>query len=209
MRSTLRLAALTAAVAAAAHAAPVPEQPKGRPPVGCTITAPPTVEQGQVPPVAVALTNQTAADIYLVGSLDASDCKWRLPYCYFEVTGPDGTSPVKGIGRCGNMNTLREKDFVKVAPGKSFDPYQRTDDYGFFGSHQLRPENFAAAGEYRIRFHYATVAEKEPRGNWLGDGFRKGQEVEEARVKALLDRVPRVKVESNQITVRVVPPPGK
>ncbi len=206
MRPTLRLAVLTAGIAAAAHAAPIPDQ---RPPVGCTITAPPTVELGQVPPITVALTNQTAADIYLVGSLDASDCKWRLPYCTFEITGPNGTSPVKGVSRCGNMNTLREKDFVKVGPGKSFDPYQRVDDHGFFGSHQLRPENFAAPGDYRVRFHYATVAEKAPRGNGFGDGFRKGQEAEEARVKALLDRVPRVKVESNQITVRVVPAAGK
>ncbi|QDU19188.1 hypothetical protein [Urbifossiella limnaea] len=202
MRPTLHLAALTAAVAAAVQAAPIPEQ---RPPVGCTITAPPTVEQGQVPRITVALTNQTAADMYLVGSLDASDCKWRLPYCTFDITGPDGKSPVKGVSRCGNMNVLREKDFVKVAPGKSFDPYQRVDDGGFFSSHQLQAEHFAAPGEYRVRFHYATTAEKEPRGNWFGDGFRKGQEAEEARVKALLAQVPRVTVASNTITVRVVP----
>jgi len=203
VRPTLCLAAL-AAVLAAAGAAPIPDGAKARPPVTCTITAPPTVEQGQVPRVTVALTNNTAAEMLLVGSLDGSDCKMRFPHCTFEITGPDGKSPVKGIGRCGNMNTLREKDFVRVAPGKSFDPFGRIDDGGFFGCHQLRAENFAAPGDYRLRFRYATVAEKEARGNWFGDGFRKGQEAEEARVNALLDRVPRVTVESNTITVRVV-----
>ncbi|HYH68673.1 MAG TPA: hypothetical protein VD866_28530 [Urbifossiella sp.] len=206
MRPTLRLAALTA-VFAAAGAAPIPDGAKARPPVTCTITAPPTVEQGQTPQITVALTNNTAAEIYLVGSLDASDCKWRLPYCTFEITRPDGTQPANGVSRCGNMNTLREKDFVRVAPGKSFDPFGRIDDGGFFGCHQMRPENFAAPGDYRVRFHYATVTEKEPRGGWFGDGFRKGQEEQEARVKALLARVPRVTVESNTITVRVVAKP--
>ena len=65
--------------------------------------------------------------------------------------------------------------------------------------------NEAAQSERRPpRAPEITVAEKEPRGNWFGDGFRKGQEAEEARVNALLDRVPRVTVASNWVTVRVV-----
>lgn len=81
-----------------APAAPVPK----REPVGCTIKGEPTCELGKAPELAVTLTNQTDADIYLVGSLDASDYKWRYPHCYFEVTGP----VTRQIGRCGNMNTL-------------------------------------------------------------------------------------------------------
>lgn len=204
MRPTLCLAALTAALGVAAGA-PIPDGVRA--PVTCTITAPPTVEQGKVPQVTVALTNNTAAEVLLVGSLDGSDCKMRFPHCTFEIIGPDGKSPVKGIGRCGNMNTLREKDFVRVAPGKSFDPFGRVDDGGFFGCHQLRAENFAAPGEYRLRFRYSTVAEKGTEENWFGDGFRKGQEAQELTVKGLLARVPRVTVESNWVTVRVVAKP--
>ena len=91
-------------------------------PLGCSIRGQPTCELGKAPNVTVALTNQTAEEVYLIGSLDASDSKWRYPHCYFEVTGPDGTSAVQGIGRCGNMNTLREQDFVEVPPGGAFDP---------------------------------------------------------------------------------------
>src|SRR3990170_1522626 len=83
-----------------AAAAPVPNAAPQREPVGCTIKGEPTCELGKAPKIAVALTNQTDADIYLVGSLDASDCKWRYPYCYFEVTGPDGKPARSGIVRC-------------------------------------------------------------------------------------------------------------
>ena len=101
--------------------------------------------------ISVALTNETDVDIYLVGSLDASDCKWRYPHCYFEVTGPDGKPAARKIGRCGNMNTLRAEDFAKVPPGGSFDPYQQVDGYGFFAAHQLDPHNFREPGVPHLR----------------------------------------------------------
>src|SRR5262249_45802626 len=132
-----------AGASSAVTAAPFQEPPLQAKPLSCTIHADRTCELGKAPNVKVAITNQTNADIYLVGSLDASDCKWRYPYCSFEVIGPNGNSAVQGIMRCGNMNTLREQDFVKVKPGAPFDPYQRADDYGFFSAHQLDPSNFS------------------------------------------------------------------
>jgi hypothetical protein len=185
-----------------ATAAPVPKPPRHKEPLGCTIRAAPTCVLGQAPKVTVEITNQTRKAIFLVGSLDASDCKWRYPYCYFEVIGPDGKSAVKGIGRCGNMNTLREKDFVKVPPRGKFNPYQRTDDYGFFSAHQLAAHNFNTPGEYRIRFVYSA---KEPNiAKWGGDG--RDTVAANEKLVNLFKQVPKVEIKSNEIKVIVVEP---
>jgi hypothetical protein len=136
--------------------------------IGCIIRGEPTCKVGEAPKITVGLTNQSSREVYLVGSLDASDCKWRYPHCYFEVIGPTGAPSVRGIGRCGNMNTLRAKDFVKVPSGGTFDPYQNVDGYGFFSAHQLSAENFKQPGEYRVRFVYSTASTDI--GAWGGDG---------------------------------------
>jgi hypothetical protein len=187
------------AVADEPLAAPVAAVPKSAPEkelLGCTIRSERTCELGKVSKVTVTITNQTKADIYLVGSLDASDCKWRYPHCYFEVTGPDGKSAVQESGRwCGYMNRLREKDFVKVPPGKAFDPFQRVDSYGFFSAYQLDPSTFRAPGEYRIRFVYST---KNPAiATWRGDAA-------DQKIVGLFRQVPKVEIRSNEIKVCVI-----
>jgi hypothetical protein len=199
------LAGLTAA---AEEEAAEPAKPQS-PPLSCTIKGPATCELGQVPAISVELTNWTDKDIYLVGSLDASDMKWRYPFCYFEIRDAIG-NPVKvRVGRCGNMNAIREKDFVRVAPGGKFDPYQTIDEGGFFGSSQMIPQSFASEGEYRIRFVYSTEAPK--LDTWLGD--RNGIMLEvlptgapREKLLKLLEQVPRTTVSSNEITVKVEKP---
>jgi hypothetical protein len=148
----------------------------------------------------VEITNLTGEDVYLVGSLDASDCKWRYPYCYFEVIGPDGKSTVQGIGRCGNMNPLREEDFIKVQRGGKFDPYQQ--GYGSFSAYQLSPRSFPVAGKYRIRFVYST--ESGQIMDWLGDDVAVGEQRATKRFGGLFKQVPKAKVTSNEINVSVV-----
>jgi hypothetical protein len=179
--------------------------PQGTPkpgPVGCTLKGDRTCEPGKVPKITVTLTNQTNADIYLVGSLDASDCKWRYPHCYFEVTGPDGKSAVQGIARCGNKNTLRIKDFAKVPPRGTFDPYQQIDEPGFFPAHQLSAGTFRTPGVYRLRFVYSTKSDDI--GAWAGDGGRALAANEE--IMNLFKQVPRVEVRSNEIVLTVAAP---
>ncbi len=169
-------------------------------PLGCYIRSEPTCELGKTPRVTVAITNQTNAEIYLVGSLDASDCKWRHPHCYFEVTGPDGKSAVQGILRCGNMNPLRGEDFVKVAPGATFNPYRSIDDHGFFSAHQLDPHTFRTAGEYRIRFVYSTQSDTIT--EWAGDG--RAAVAANEKLVGMFRQVPKVEVRSNEIKVTIV-----
>lgn len=183
-------------------AAPVPEPAPKREPVGCTIKGDPTCELGKAPKITVALINQSDADIYLVGSLDASDCKWRYPHCYFEVTGPEGKPAGRGIGRCGNMNTLRAKDFAKVPPGGAFDPYLHIDGYGYFSAHQLDSHNFREPGVYRIRFVYS--AKSDDIGAWGGDGGRAVAANDE--LVGMFKQVPKVEARSDEFTLTVVAP---
>ena len=185
-----------------------PQAPKA-PPLTCTIRSQPTCELGQAPTISVEIANWTEGDIYLVGSLDASDLKWRLPLCYFEVIGPDGKCDPPRIARCGNMNAIREKDFVKVPRGGKFDPYQKIDDSGFFGSSQISPATFQTEGEYRIRFVYST--DREDPKYWLGDVHGDAAEMlptggTNEEVAKLLAKVPKTTVSSNEITVKVVRP---
>lgn len=185
-------------------AAPAAKPPEKREPLSCVIRCEPTCELGKAPKVSVEITNQTDADIYLVGGLDGSASRRRYPHCYFEVTGPDGKPAVSGWGQCGNMNTLREKDFVKVPPGGSFDPYQKIDAYGFFATYQLYSNTFRAAGQYRIRFFYSTDCAEIAK--WAGDGVG---EVRASRTLARLFRqVPKAEASSNEVLV-TVEGPGK
>ncbi len=178
---------------------PVQKRAQERNPLGCTIRSESECELGRAPKVSVTLSNQTNADVYLVGSLDASDCKWRYPHCYFEVTGPDGKSAVQGAARCGNMNTLREKDFVRVPPGGTFDPYQRVDGYGFFPAHQLSPDTFRMPGEYRIQFVYSTDSNN--LFEWGGDG--RTEVASDEKLIGMFKQVPKVEVRSNEVKVTV------
>jgi hypothetical protein len=165
---------------------------------------------GQVPAISVEIANWTESEIYLIGSLDGSDTKWRYPFCYFEVLGPDGKPVQLRLFRdCGNMNAIREKDFVKVRPGGKFNPYQKIDDLGFFGTSLITPATFQAEGEYRIRFVYST--DRADPKFWVGDVHGNVSEMLNAgttneNVVKLLAKVPKTTVSSNEITVKVVRP---
>ena len=176
---------------------PAPETP----PLSCTIHSAATCELGSVPKVTVAITNQTDADIYLVGSLDGSDWKGRYPHCYFEVSGPDGKSAVPEIILEDPFcSPLREKHFVKVLPGQAFDPYDQS--VGFFPAVQLDPVVFRAPGAYRVRFVYSTMSDNI--ALWRNGGWEGIPENERPKILALFSRIPKLEVRSNEITVTVV-----
>ena len=168
--------------------------------LGCVLTVEPVSQVFRVPEITVVLTNQTGAYIYLVGSLDASDCRWRYPHCYFEVIGPDGKPASGAIDRCGNVNELREGDFVRVPPSGKFDPYHKGTGYPFFITEQIKPYTFRVPGKYRIRFFYSTASEVF--GDWAG-GWGRGATAS-PRLIELLSLVPKVEVASNEVVVEVV-----
>ena len=210
MSTPFRLAlslVVASCVGALARSDERPQAPKA-PPLACTIRSEPTCELGRTPAISIEIANWTEGEIYLIGSLDGSDLKWRYPFCYFEVIGPDGKPARHVIFRdCLNMNAIREKDFVKVPRGGKFDPYQKIDDHGFFGTTLIAPATFGAEGEYRIRFVYSTDR-AEPKF-WLGDVHGNVTEMlntggTNENVVKLLANVPKTTVSSNEISVKVV-----
>jgi hypothetical protein len=164
-------------------------------PVDCRLTGDPVCKVGEAPRLNVRLINRTGADIYLVGSLDASDCKWRYPYCYFEVRRPSGRSDRRPNGRCWIFSRIRTKDFIKVNPGDAFDPYQRIDDHGFFPTEQLGKHHFNQVGTYLIRFFYCTKG-------WTWDG----PEGSYREMESLIRQVPKIDIRSNEFVLQVVEP---
>lgn len=171
-------------------------------PFRCTLTSDrETYAVGEKLDLAVRLYNETAETLPLIGSLDASDAEWRYPYCAFTVTR-DGEPFAPDLGgRCGNMNDLRAEDVVEVAPGAAFDPYERLDSYGFF-EHWLFYTALEEPGEYRITFHYSTDTEGEE--GFMGDlGWQTEDPKLPAELSALVRRVPRFSISSNEVVVRV------
>lgn len=182
-------------------AAPAPAPTPGK--VGavtCQITADATCELGKTPKVTVKLTNRTADEILLIGSLDGSDCLARYPHLQFQVIGPDGKSALKPLARCGNTNPLTVKDFVKVLAGAAFNPYEAVGGHGFFGSSQIRAENFDRPGKYRIRFTYNTQT---PDDRNFG-GTPRTDAALPAELKLLLNRVPKLTLTSDEVVVEVI-----
>lgn len=151
---------------------------------------------GELPEFKVEIKNLTSKEIYLIGSLDASEEKWRLPHCYFTIDKPFKDSTL--IERCGNMNTLRLKDFRLVKPNGIFDPYENLEDYGFFSSFAIsHPKNFGKTGVYKIQFHYSTKSNDI--NDFIGDGF--GDDKKE--LTELFKKVPRIELSSNIIEIEI------
>lgn len=198
-----RPAAVSLVVAAAATIASCATSPPRweSPRLHAEIRSAPACALGSAPRVTVSIVNATDEEIVLVGSLDGSDLGRRFPHCVFEVTGPDGASSVVIPPHCGNMNALREADFVVVPPRGAFDPYAPIDDYDFFAACQLEPPSFPKRGRYRIRFTYST--ESDDLDAWLGmPSPETAGELETLR--SLLARVPKTRVVSDVIEVEIV-----
>ena len=165
----------------------------------CVLTADKKVyKTGELPRFTVKIINDSKQDIYLPGSLDGSDLKWRFPHCYYTITGP-GPDNSKML-RCGNMNPLRANDFRSVKAGQAFDPYERTDNYGFFPDHKTTiPETFQIPGEYRIFFNYSTNAQSisQFRGDFSHDN------TDSLEINRMFKSVPKIDLRSNVIVIRV------
>jgi len=155
---------------------------------------------GQVPELEVAIINKGKKPVWLIGSLDGSEVKWRMPYCYFTVKKPTPDSiPVLG---CRTLTPLREKDFVKVGPGETFNPYRSVDDGGFFTAHEIRPETFRNPGIYSIRFYYSTATPDKTRFYGSEIWSRNGGSTPSA-IASLLGKVPEVELVSNEIRIEI------
>lgn len=159
---------------------------------------------GEVPELQVAIVNNSGEDVYLIGSLDGSEEKWRMPFCYYTIEKPQVDS-LDWFGRCGMMNNLKVEDFVQVPSGGSFNPLSKGNGYNFYDSFELRRvENFRNTGTYKITFHYSTNSDNIK--DYLGLGL--GEKAEGLKslktLNKLLMQVPKIELQSNTVEIEVV-----
>lgn len=164
----------------------------------CTLTTPQNIYKiGQVPKLKVSIKNNGSKAIILLGSLDGSEQKWRMPYCYFTIQKPRQDSVAFGL--CKTLNPLRVKDFVTVPPNGLFDPFQAIDQNGFFTAFEAtQKETFRNPGVYTIQFHYATTS-----GNinaYVGNDYWH-RTTDTAIQKQLFEQVPKLELASNIIKI--------
>lgn len=180
---------------------PLMEIKQPLPEITCTISS---VKQsykvGEVPQLEVKIRNQSGKDVYLIGSLDGSDIKWRMPHCYFTLRKPITATDSALTGRCKTLNPLRREDIVLVKPGSSFDPYSMIDHSGFFGNAEtLRAANFREPGVYTIQFHYNSNSEKI--SHFRGDRHYKNAG-DSIQLQQLFSKAAKIQLSSNTLEIR-------
>ena len=164
----------------------------------CTLSADKSAYTvGEVPEISVRLKNPSHRALPMAGSLDGSDCLMRFPYCYFEITGPDGRRVDKGTIRCGSMVPLRQEDFVLVKPGEEFDPYDTSK--GYYPSYQISKETFDRPGAYRLVFVYRAQSWKMV--EWLGDGIWDWEKNKDERLRRLIKEATPFYAKSNKLVL--------
>jgi hypothetical protein len=207
--SSVLLGAVMAAQAVAAEEPHSPLPANGESPFVCVLSCDnATVELGTMPKITVAITNRTEQDVYLVGNLDGSNGGDRYPHCVCTVTKDGKVVPVAETERwCGDMNALEDYNFVKVAAGQTFDPYQDKEigpgQHRIYSSTMLYPSMFKSTGAYHVRFHYSTTSDDIR--EWAGDG-RDSVGADKTLV-ALFRQVPHIDLTSNELVITVVMPP--
>jgi hypothetical protein len=149
---------------------------------------------GEGPDFNVSITNLSNHDIYLIGALDGSVDRARMPYCYFTVKHAKADSFLKSGRHCGITNTLQKEDFLLVKKGESFNPYRKIDGYRFAEAYELhRKENFAYPGTYKVRFHYSTMSADINEYKGYGDI--------KPELNQMLAKVPKVELLSNELEI--------
>jgi hypothetical protein len=167
----------------------------------CTLTTDKTVYKiGELPQLNVEIINQGNTAVYLPGSLEGSDLKSRMPYCYFTIEKPKPDTLI--FLRCGNLNPLREIEVKLIKPKEAFNPYKIFDNYGFFNDlAAIQKETYRNAGVYKIQFHYSTISQ-DTRA-FMGNPGQWDKNSDSTKLKALLEKIPKIDILSNVIEIRV------
>lgn len=98
----------------------------------------------------VRIHNQGSHPVLLVQSVDDSDA-WASPQVKVEIAGPPGGFSSGAGPRCGNNNGVKPEDFVEVAAGAYFNPFQ-----GGWLDPDLLYGKFTKPGVYTATFRYVT-----------------------------------------------------
>lgn len=141
--------------------------------------------------LSVRITNVSDKPLWMVGVLPGSE-GLRYPQYVAEIEGPSGRVPIRFPEELDYVRGLRPEDFVRLAPGESFDPQEGKS---FIPIQQLAWFKPAEPGRYRLRLHVDATAE-DPR-EWMGHTFVRDQR----QVETLIRQVPRVEVWSNTLEI--------
>jgi hypothetical protein len=157
---------------------------------------------GEVPKLEVKIINKSGSDIYLIGSLDNSANKRRMPYCYYNIEKP--VPDTLSFGFCGTANPLRAEDFTLVKSGEAFNPFESIDNYGFFPDYaSTQKETFRIPGIYKIQFHYSAKNSdiENFRGSISAENWAKRNDT--ALINKLFAKVPKIELSSNTIEIKI------
>ncbi|MCC2545120.1 hypothetical protein LJY25_01570 [Hymenobacter sp. BT175] len=180
--------------------------------LSCTIR-PITNQYRANEPVILRIKIQNMADsaITLVNAPEGADLSQRYPHATFYVSKVAGSSEEirKAPPKTGSITRIGPGDFIRLAPGESFDPLAKAASFP-----ASLPLTFPVlpAGVYDISFQYSTLADDLP--DWLSNvdwyddlagTIMVSRRKEYDAIVPLLSRVPRVVLSSNTVRVTVVP----
>jgi hypothetical protein len=146
----------------------------------------------QPPALSLRVTNVSSTPVWMVGVLPGSSAM-RYPRYTVQIEGPSGPVDTRLPEATDYARGLRSEDFVRLAPGESFDPQQGR---GFIPIQELAWFKPGEPGTYRFQVRLDTTA-RDPR-EWMGHTFVRDRE----RVEGLLKQVPRVSVASNTLEIQ-------
>ena len=139
--------------------------------------------------LSVQIVNVSEDPVWMVGVLPGSE-GLRYPQYRAEIEGPSGpVEPMMAEG-LDYARGLQTDDFVRLAPGESFDPQQGK---GFIPIQPLAWFRPTEPGIYRLRLRFDATAE-DPR-QWMGQTPVRNR----SRVERLIKQVPQVEVCSNTL----------
>jgi hypothetical protein len=127
----------------------------------------------------------------MVGVLPGSDGQ-RYPQYVTEIEGPTGPVQTRFPEGLDYVRGLRTEDFVRLAPGESFDPQKGK---GFILIQQLAWFKPTEPGTYRLRLRF-DASEEDVR-QWMGHTYVRNRR----EVETLVRRVPRVAIDSNTLVI--------
>lgn len=140
--------------------------------------------------LSLRITNVSSEPLWMVGVLPGSD-GLRYPQYLAEIEGPAGPVRIQFPEDLDYVRGMRREDFVRLAPGESFDPQGE----GFIPIQQLAWFRPFEPGEYRLRVCFDATA-TDPR-QWLGHTSIRDQH----EVERLIEQVPKIEAWSNRLKI--------
>lgn len=166
-------------------------------PLAITLSAPPGPYRARrALKLRIELKNISGRPLWIIGVVDGSEAGYRYPHWEPLITGPEPLSP-EGTPWCGNVAPLLLTDFRQLQPNEVVDPTKAAEGAGWLPLVAFEGFSPPVPGIYRVQLILDTGSQKAE--EWLGIVGYQG----ESAVLQRLSQVPRLRVESNTLTIEV------